>query len=43
MATQGVACSEVQAERWGLITRLTLPGGGTLGVYEPRHPSPLNL
>jgi hypothetical protein len=43
MADRGVACSAVQAERWGLITRLTLPGGGTLGVYEPRHPSPLDL
>ena len=43
MAERGAACSPVQAERWGLITRLTLPGGGTLGVYEPRHPSPLNL
>jgi hypothetical protein len=43
MAERGVTCSPVAAERWGLITRLTLPGGGTLGVYEPRHPSPLNL
>jgi hypothetical protein len=43
MAAQGMACSQIQPERWGLITRLTLPGGGTLGVYEPRHPSPLNL
>lgn len=43
MDERGVACSPVQAERWGLITRLTLPGAGTLGVYEPRHPSPLDL
>jgi hypothetical protein len=43
MAERGVSCSAVQAERWGLITRLSLPGGGTLGVYEPRHPSPLDL
>jgi hypothetical protein len=42
MAGRAVACSPVEAERWGLITRLTLPGGGTLAVYEPRHPSPLN-
>ena len=43
MAARGVACSPVQAERWGLITRLTLPGGGTLGGYASRHPSPLTL
>ena len=43
MAARDVECSPVQAERWGLVTRLTLPSGGTLGVYEPRHPSPLKL
>lgn len=42
MAEHGIGCSPVQAERWGLITHLTLPGGGKLGVYEPRHPSPLD-
>jgi catechol 2,3-dioxygenase-like lactoylglutathione lyase family enzyme len=26
---------------WGLLTRLRIPGGGELGLYEPRHPSPL--
>ena len=42
MTDRGVACSELQRERWGIITYLTLPGGGRLGVYEPTHPSPLN-
>jgi catechol 2,3-dioxygenase-like lactoylglutathione lyase family enzyme len=41
MTSQGVACSEVSTERWGRITRITLPGGGSLGVYQPTHPSPL--
>lgn len=41
MSGRGVACSPLQAERWGLITRLTLPGGGEVGVYQPTHPSPL--
>ncbi|MEU2430858.1 VOC family protein [Streptomyces sp. NPDC007861] len=22
---------------WGLLTRLRLPGGGEVGMYEPRH------
>jgi predicted enzyme related to lactoylglutathione lyase len=26
---------------WGLLTSIRLPGGGELGLYEPRHPSPL--
>jgi catechol 2,3-dioxygenase-like lactoylglutathione lyase family enzyme len=31
----------ITEERWGLTTALELPGGGQLGLYEPRHPSPL--
>jgi hypothetical protein len=42
MAERDVACSEVSRERWGLITGVTLPGGGSVRVYEPTHPSPLN-
>jgi catechol 2,3-dioxygenase-like lactoylglutathione lyase family enzyme len=32
----------VTDEGWGLLTAIELPGGGQLGLYEPRHPSPLN-
>jgi len=31
----------VQDAGWGLLTAIALPGGGELGLYEPRHPSPL--
>jgi predicted enzyme related to lactoylglutathione lyase len=31
----------VTEQRWGLITTMQLPGGGRLGLYEPRHASPL--
>jgi len=31
----------VEEERWGLVTAIKLPGGVELGLYEPRHPSPL--
>jgi len=24
---------------WGLVTRLQLPGGDHLGLYQPRHPT----
>jgi catechol 2,3-dioxygenase-like lactoylglutathione lyase family enzyme len=41
MKSNGVACSPIDEQRWGSITRLTLPGGGKLGVYQPKHPSPL--
>jgi catechol 2,3-dioxygenase-like lactoylglutathione lyase family enzyme len=26
---------------WGLLTAMKVPGGDELGLYEPRHPSPL--
>jgi hypothetical protein len=41
MKTRGVGCSPVDEQRWGSITRITLPGGGKIGVYQPKHPSPL--
>jgi catechol 2,3-dioxygenase-like lactoylglutathione lyase family enzyme len=36
-----VRCSKVEQARWGSLTRIRLPGGGELGLYEPTHPSPL--
>jgi catechol 2,3-dioxygenase-like lactoylglutathione lyase family enzyme len=41
MKKQNVECSPVDEQRWGSITRLTLPGGGKLGIYQPKHASPL--
>jgi len=45
MAEAGVACGEVMNRGWGLLTQMTLPGGGKLGVYQPRHarPKPMKL
>ena len=40
LAARGVACGPITDQRWGLLTQVTLPGGGTLGVYEPRHARP---
>jgi len=38
---KGVRCSEVQEAKWGSITRIRLPGGGEVGLYQPTHPSAL--
>ena len=43
LAKKGVKCSEVQEERWGSITRIRLPGGGEVGLYQPKHPTALGL
>jgi len=40
MAKRGVACTPPRSLGWGVLTHLSLPGGGKLGVYEPRHARP---
>ena len=34
-----VSCGAVKEERWGRLTTITLPGGGKLGLYQPKHPT----
>jgi hypothetical protein len=40
MGKRGLLCGPVQNQGWGLLTQVTLPGGGKLGVYQPRHARP---
>jgi hypothetical protein len=42
---RGARCGPILNRGWGLLTELSLPGGGKLGVYEPRHarPKPLTV
>ncbi len=35
-----VACGEVSPQGWGRMTQIQLPGGGRLGLYQPRHARP---
>ena len=35
---KGVHCTEVQEARWGSITKIPLPGGSEVGLYQPKHP-----
>ena len=34
----GVECAAVEDRGYGLMTSIALPGGGSLGLYQPRHP-----
>ncbi len=43
LKSKHVAVSGVSEQRWGKLATLALPGGGKIGIYEPRHPSPLKL
>jgi hypothetical protein len=40
MKKRGATCGPIVNRGWGLLTQLSLPGGGKLGVYEPRHARP---
>ena len=40
MEKKKVSCSPVRNLGWGMLTTVTLPGGGRLGVYQPRHGRP---
>jgi hypothetical protein len=40
ISDRGIACGPVEDEGWGLLTRVSLPGGGKLGIYQPRHARP---
>ena len=43
LAKKKVQCAEVEEARWGSITKLQLPGGGWIGLYQPKHPTALDL
>jgi hypothetical protein len=36
---KGVECQPITEQRWGRLTSLTLPGGSSLGLYQPAHPT----
>ena len=41
LAKKGVNCSKVEEARWGSITKMRLPSGGNVGLYQPKHPTAL--
>ena len=43
VAKHQIACDPVKDQGYGLFTQLTLPGGGKLGVYQPRHARPKEM
>jgi catechol 2,3-dioxygenase-like lactoylglutathione lyase family enzyme len=43
LADKGVHCSDVQEASWGSMTKIQLPGGGKVGLYQPRHPTAFGI
>lgn len=40
MEKHKISCGPVHNQGWGLLTHVMLPGGGKLGIYQPRHVRP---
>ena len=40
LKSKNVKVSDISEQRWGKIARFALPGGGKIGLYQPKHPSP---
>jgi len=38
---RGIRTEPIEERSWGLSTSIELAGGERIGLYEPRHPSPL--
>ena len=43
LEAKSVKCGPITEARWGSITSIHLPGGGTLGLYQPKHPTAQDL
>src|SRR6476646_268947 len=43
LKAKGVICGEVTQARWGSITKIDVPGAGKIGLYQPKHPTALEL
>ncbi len=43
LKAKSVDCTPVQTAPWGVTTSISLPSGGKVGLYEPRHPTALHL
>ena len=42
LGAKGIEASEIKDEGWGLLTSLKI-GDHEIGLYEPRHPTALDL
>src|ERR1700742_1874770 len=43
LTANGAIFSPVEDARWGSITKLRLPSGAEIGLYQPKHKTVLNL
>jgi catechol 2,3-dioxygenase-like lactoylglutathione lyase family enzyme len=39
LEAQDVRCSAIEEAHWGSVTKIALPSGGEVGLYQPKHPA----
>jgi catechol 2,3-dioxygenase-like lactoylglutathione lyase family enzyme len=42
LTAKGVNCAEITDQGWGLLTSVEVPGAGSIGLYQPKHPLALD-
>ncbi len=43
LEAKNVKCISIEEAPWGIKTTICLPSGGEIGLYQPTHPTALNL
>ena len=43
LEAKNVTCTAIHQEQWGITTTIRMPSGGELGLYQPLHPTALDL
>jgi catechol 2,3-dioxygenase-like lactoylglutathione lyase family enzyme len=43
LESKKVQCTKIDEAAWGIKTTIRLPGGGEIGLYQPKHPTALGL
>jgi len=43
LKSKGIHCGRIDEAPWGVKTTIQLPSGGEIGLYQPKHPTALNL
>ena len=43
LAAKNVVCTAIDKAAWGIKTTIRLPSGGAIGLYQPTHPTALEL
>jgi hypothetical protein len=43
LKSKGVQCGEMTEAGWGSVTKIEIPGGGTMGLYQPKHPTAIGV